>query len=271
MHLVSYLKKNRNDKAVKAFSEIQIIENNKLYVGLLKAWSLANFYTYKESINILDNINSEDYYSEIILHKALIYDLVNEVELAETFYELALGGHKEIYLINYYLNFLHRNNKTQKKEEFLKKLYSDNSYQISTNNDILLDTRLIENQINGVGLVLYEASQFLGFDDIDLSISILNIANFSFPNLFEVDFLSATLLQSLRQSDKAILLYKSIPNNHYLSSMAVIQLANLLSLQNKEDDAIKILENYLLKRNNFKVKMTLGDHHRYVLLYSFDL
>ena len=260
---VSHLKKNRNNKAVKAFSDIKNIKDNNLYGALLKAWSLASYYTYKKSIEALDKINSDNYSNEIIMHKALIYDLVNEIELAEIFYEQALNHNKEINLINYYLNFLHRNNKIQKKEEFLKKLYADTSYQISINNDILLDTRLIENQINGVGLVLYEASQFLGFDDIDLSISILNIANYSFPNLFEVDFLSATLLQSLRQSDKAILLYKSIPNNHYLSSMAVIQHANLLSLQNKEDDAIKILENYLLKRNNFKVKMTLGDHHRY--------
>ena len=90
----------------------------------------------------LDKINSDNYSNEIIMHKALIYDLVNEIELAEIFYEQALNHNKEINLINYYLNFLHRNNKTQTKEEFLKKLYADTSYQISINNDILLDTRL---------------------------------------------------------------------------------------------------------------------------------
>ena len=260
---VSYLKKNRNDKAVKAFSEIQIIEDNKLYVGLLKAWSLANFYTYKESINILDNISSEDYYSEIILHKALIYDLVNEVELAETFYELALGGHKEIYLINYYLNFLHRNNLVQKKEDFIKKLYVETANQISINNNMLTNSRLIENQLNGIGLVLYEASQYFGFKDQDFSLTILNIANYSFPNLFEVNFLSASLLQSLERHDEAISFYKTIPSNHYLSSLGTIQLANLLNIKNKEDEAIDILNAYLKERDSFKVKMTLGDHYRY--------
>ena len=260
---IVYLKNNRGNKALKSFSKISNIKENELYAGLLKAWSLANFYTYKQSIEALDSIKSENYFNEIIMHKALIYDLVNEVELADIFYEQALNKNQEISLINYYLNFLHRNNKNKKKEEFLQKLYADSSYQISINNNILLDARLIENQVNGVGLVLYEASQYLGFEDIDLSLSILNIANYSYPNLHEVDFLSANLLHSLELFDEAMLSYKTIPNNHYLSSLAVIQLANLLSLNNQKDVAIKTLLDYLEKKTSFKVKMTLGDHYRY--------
>jgi len=260
---IVYLKNNRGNKALKSFSKISNIKENELYAGLLKAWSLANFYTYKQSIEALDSIKSENYSNEIIMHKALIYDLVNEVELADIFYEQALNKNQEISLINYYLNFLHRNNKNKKKEEFLQKLYADSSYQISINNNILLDARLIENQVNGVGLVLYEASQYLGFEDIDLSLSILNIANYSYPNLHEVDFLSANLLHSLELFDEAMLSYKTIPNNHYLSSLAVIQLANLLSLNNQKDVAIKTLLDYLETKTSFKVKMTLGDHYRY--------
>ena len=260
---IVYLKNNRGNKALKSFSKISNIKENELYAGLLKAWSLANFYTYKQSIEALDSIKSENYSNEIIMHKALIYDLVNEVELADIFYEQALNKNQEISLINYYLNFLHRNNKNKKKEEFLQKLYADSSYQISINNNILLDARLIENQVNGVGLVLYEASQYLGFEDIDLSLSILNIANYSYPNLHEVDFLSASLLHSLELFDEAMLTYKTIPNNHYLSSLALIQLANLLSLNNQKDVAIKTLLDYLETKTSFKVKMTLGDHYRY--------
>ena len=260
---IVYLKNNRGNKALKSFSKISNIKENELYAGLLKAWSLANFYTYKQSIEALDSIKSENYSNEIIMHKALIYDLVNEVELADIFYEQALNKNQEISLINYYLNFLHRNNKNKKKEEFLQKLYADSSYQISINNNILLDARLIENQVNGVGLVLYEASQYLGFEDIDLSLSILNIANYSYPNLHEVDFLSASLLHSLELFDEAMLSYKTIPNNHYLSSLALIQLANLLSLNNQKDVAIKTLLDYLETKTSFKVKMTLGDHYRY--------
>jgi len=260
---IVYLKNNRGNKALKSFSKISNTKENELYAGLLKAWSLANFYTYKQSIEALDSIKSENYSNEIIMHKALIYDLVNEVELADIFYEQALNKNQEISLINYYLNFLHRNNKNKKKEEFLQKLYADSSYQISINNNILLDARLIENQVNGVGLVLYEASQYLGFEDIDLSLSILNIANYSYPNLHEVDFLSANLLHSLELFDEAMLSYKTIPNNHYLSSLAVIQLANLLSLNNQKDVAIKTLLDYLETKTSFKVKMTLGDHYRY--------
>ena len=260
---IVYLKNNRGNKALTSFSKISNIKENELYAGLLKAWSLANFYTYKQSIEALDSIKSENYSNEIIMHKALIYDLVNEVELADIFYEQALNKNQEISLINYYLNFLHRNNKNKKKEEFLQKLYADSSYQISINNNILLDARLIENQVNGVGLVLYEASQYLGFEDIDLSLSILNIANYSYPNLHEVDFLSASLLHSLELFDEAMLSYKTIPNNHYLSSLAVIQLANLLSLNNQKDVAIKTLLDYLETKTSFKVKMTLGDHYRY--------
>lgn len=257
------LKNNRNNKALKAFSKIRNFEENELYAGLLKAWSLANFYTFKQSIETLDGIRSESNSNEIIMHKALIYDLVNEVELAEIFYEQALINRQEVSLINYYLNFLHRNNKNKKKEQFLQKLYADSNYQISINNNILLDTRLIESQSNGVGLVLYEASQQLGFEDMKLSRSILNIANYSYPNLHEVGFLSASLLYSLEFSEEAIRLYKAIPHNHYLSSLAVIQLASLLNLNNEEDEAIKALKDYLKVKNNFKVKMTLGDHYRY--------
>ena len=260
---IVYLKNNRGNKALKSFSKISNIKENELYAGLLKAWSLANFYTYKQSIEALDSIKSENYSNEIIMHKALIYDLVNEVELADIFYEQALNKNQEISLINYYLNFLHRNNKNKKKEEFLQKLYADSSYQISINNNILLGARLIENQVNGVGLVLYEASQYLGFEDIDLSLSILNIANYSYPNLHEVDFLSASLLHSLELFDEAMLTYKTIPNNHYLSSLALIQLANLLSLNNQKEAAIKTLLDYLETKTSFKVKMTLGDHYRY--------
>jgi Tfp pilus assembly protein PilF len=45
--------------------------------------------------------------------------------------------------------------------------------------------------------------------------------------------------------------------------LGTIQLANLLNIKNKEDEAIDILNAYLKERDSFKVKMTLGDHYRY--------
>ena len=53
---------------------------------------------------------SEKNIDDIIMHKALIYDLVNEVELADIFYQQSINSSKNINVINYYLNFLHRNN-----------------------------------------------------------------------------------------------------------------------------------------------------------------
>ncbi|MDC3144245.1 tetratricopeptide repeat protein [Pelagibacteraceae bacterium] len=260
---VTYLKKNRTNRATKAFSNIKNINNNKVYAELVRAWALANFYTYKDSIEILDSINSEKNIDDIIMHKALIYDLVNEVELADVFYQQSINSSKNINVINYYLNFLHRNNMELKKNNFLQSLYADTSFEISINNEIFNDSRLVQNQINGVGLVLYDAAQHLGFENIDLSRVILNIADYSYPDLYEVDFLSASLLHSLDLTDQAMKKYKLIPSNHYLSSIATIQLSNILNLENLEEDAIELLQNYLIKKDNFKVQMTLGDHFRY--------
>ena len=260
---VTYLKKNRTNRATKAFSNIKNINSNKVYAELVRAWSLANFYTYKDSIEILDSINSEKNIDDIIMHKALIYDLVNEVELANVFYQQSINISKNINVINYYLNFLHRNNMEMEKNNFLQSLYADTSFEISINNEIFNDSRLVQNQINGVGLVLYDAAQHLGFENIDLSRVILNIADYSYPDLYEVDFLSASLLHTLDLTDQAMKKYKLIPSNHYLSSIATIQLSNLLNLENLEDDAIELLQNYLIEKDNFKVQMTLGDHFRY--------
>jgi len=260
---VTSLKKNRTNRAIKAFSKIKNINNNKAYAELVRAWSLANFYTYKDSIEILDSINSEKNIDDIIMHKALIYDLVNEVELADIFYQQSINSSKNINVINYYLNFLHRNNMEMEKNNFLQSLYADTSFEISINNEIFDDSRLVQNQINGVGLVLYDAAQHLGFENIDLSRVILNIADYSYPDLYEVDFLSASLLHSLNLTDQAMKKYKLIPSNHYLSSIATIQLSNILNLENLEEDAIELLQNYLIEQDNFKVQMTLGDHFRY--------
>ena len=260
---VIYLKKNRGDRALKAFSKIENVNGKKVYPEFLKAWSLANFFTYKESISILDNIKSEDKFGDIIMHKALIYDLVNEIELANIFYEQAISSNKNINLINYYLNFLHRNNKDLEKKTFLQSLYADTSFEILINNEIFKNERLLQNRLNGVGLVLYEASQKLGFENINLSKSILNIADYAYPDLHEVDFLSASLLHSQELTNQALKLYESIPNNHYLSPISIIQRANILNLNNLEDKAINVLKDYLFERQSFKVQMTLGDHYRY--------
>jgi Tfp pilus assembly protein PilF len=149
------------------------------------------------------------------------------------------------------------------KNNFLQSLYADTSFEISINNEIFDDSRLVQNQINGVGLVLYDAAQHLGFENIDLSRVILNIADYSYQDLYEVDFLSASLLHSLDLTDQAMKKYKLIPSNHYLSSIATIQLSNILNLENLEEDAIELLQNYLIEKDNFKVQMTLGDHFRY--------
>ena len=160
------------------------------------------------------------------MHKALIYDLVNEVELADVFYQQSINSSKNINVINYYLNFLHRNNMELKKNNFLQSLYADTSFEISINNEIFDDSRLVQNQINGVGLVLYDAAQHLGFE---------NIADYSYPDLYEVDFLSASLLHSLDLTDQAMKKYKLIPSNHYLSSIATIQLSNIIGLSRESN------------------------------------
>ena len=258
-----YLKKNRNSKAASAFLKVSLkINKQDLYLHLLEAWSWANLSNYLESIKILDSIQSSQMHNEIIYHKALIYDLVNEVELASIFYEQAIAQNQDLSLMNFYLNFLHRNNLNEKKESALKQLFQGNNYDL-LNTNVLQNQRLIKSQINGIGVVLYNAMEEVGFESIDLSRSILTLANFSYPNFYEVNFLLANLLHNSSLYNEALALYKSIPKTHYLGGLSTIQSANLLSLDDQKDQAIIILQNFLKTHKNFKVLMTLADHFRY--------
>ena len=81
------------------------------FARILDAWSWANKKNFNKSIELIDSINSNDYQFITIFHKALIYDLANEVELAEVYFDQSLVLNSEIYIINLYLSFLDRNNK----------------------------------------------------------------------------------------------------------------------------------------------------------------
>ena len=262
-----YLKKNRNSKAASAFLKVSLkINKQDLYLHLLEAWSWANLSNYLESIKILDSIQSSQMHNEIIYHKALIYDLVNEVELASIFYEQAIAQNQDLSLMNFYLNFLHRNNLNEKKESALKQLFQGNNYDL-LNTNVLQNQRLIKSQINGIGVVLYNAMEEVGFESIDLSRSILTLANFSYPNFYEVNFLLANLLHNSSLYNEALALYKSIPKTHYLGGLSTIQSANLLSLDDQKDQAIIILQNFLKTHKNFKVLIYVGLEHEMPIEY----
>ena len=94
-------------------------------------------------------------------------------------------------------------------------------------------------------MVLYNAMEEVGFESIDLSRSILTLANFSYPNFYEVNFLLANLLHNSSLYNEALALYKSIPKTHYLGGLSTIQSANILSLDDQKDQAIIILQNFL--------------------------
>ena len=53
------------------------------------------------------------------VHKALIYDYADEIELAEVFYDQSLSIQRDLYVLRLYYNFLHRNNLTKKRGKYI--------------------------------------------------------------------------------------------------------------------------------------------------------
>ena len=188
---------------------------------------------------------------------------MNDLELAEVYYDQVLYQSTDIYIINLYLNFLTRNKLDDKKQKIINDFLSEYDNRFVAK---LLDQnggRLIENQLQGIGVVFFNSPSMIRDLKPELIHLMFQLAEISSPNLYEINFMLASLLSSLENYGKSIQAYKEIPENHYLGEIAAIQISDLYSLDNKNKDVIDHMEKFLKKRNTFDGFLSLGNYYRY--------
>ena len=261
---ISYLNSYNFDLADQSFASIWHGDlSSTSFVRLLRAWVWAKPTTLDKSIGFIDLISSDSDRVTTLLHKALIYDYTNEIELAEVYYDQVLYQSSDLYIINLYLNFLTRNNLQDKKQRVIDEFLPEYDSNLTSNLTHQNNRRLIENQLQGIGVVFFNSPSMIRGLKPELIHLMLQLAAITSPNLQEINFMLASLLTSLEDYDKSIKVYKEIPKDHYLGEYATIQISDLYSLEDKNEDAIEHLENFLKIRNTFEGLLSLGNYYRY--------
>jgi len=263
---ISYLNSYKFNLADQSFASIWHGDlANTSFVRLLRAWVWAKPETLDKSIGFIDLISSNDDRLTTLLHKALIYDYVDELELAEVYYDQILYQSADLYIINLYLNFLTRNNLEEKKQKVIEEFLSeyDNSFISNLLNQN--NRRLIENQLQGIGVVFFNSPSMIRGLKPELIHLMFQLASITSPNIYEINFMLASLLTSLEDYDKSIEVYKEIPTKHYLGEYASIQISNLYSLEDNNKEAIEQLKRFLKTNETFDGFLSLGNYYRYDL------
>ena len=112
--------------------------------------------------------------------------------------------------------------------------------------------RLIENQLQGIGVVFFNSPSMIRNLKPEIIHLMLQLAAITSPNLYEISFMLASMLSSFEDFDKSIEVYKQIPIKHYLGEYAAIQISNLYSLEDNNKEAIKQLESFLKTNKTFE-------------------
>jgi len=236
---------------------------NSSFVRLLRAWVWAQPKTLEKSIGLIDLISANDDQGITLLHKALIYDYVDELELAEIFYDQVLYKSNDLYILNLYINFLSRNNLKEKRDRVIGKFlpgYNETFITGLTKNE---NKRIIQNQLQGIGVVFFNSPVLIKNLNPELTHMMFQLASDTSSNLHEIKFMLANFLTTLENYDKAIKIFKRIPKKHYLGEYASIQISNLYSLEDNHAKAIKYLSSFLKSKESFDGYLTLGNYYRY--------
>ena len=258
------LLENNLDESSSNFKNLSLKNiSNVNFSRILNAWSWANKNNFKKSIKIIDSINSNEYQFLTIFHKALIYDLVDEVELAEIYFDQSLVLNSEIYILNIYLSFLDRNNKIEKKKKVIKQFLS--GYEEDFVNRFIRynPQRIINNQLEGVAVALFNLHELIPGISDKQKFLIINLASFISNNFNENKFILADTFASISDYASAIQLFKSIPSENYLSEITALKIVNIYSMNGENEKAKIFLMNNDLLKNSFQGLMTLGNLYRY--------
>ena len=255
---------NRLSKSSNIFKNLSLKNISQLNLSrMLDAWSWADKKNYKKSIKIIDSINSNEYQFVTIFHKALIYDLVDEVELAEIYFDQSLMLNNEIYILNLYLSFLDRNNKIEKKERVIKQYLSGYDQDFIKRIIKYKPQRIVENKLEGVAIALFNTHELISGISDNQKFLIISLASAISDNFYENRFILADTLATISDHETAIKLFKSIPSENYLAEITALKIVNIYSMNGDNEKAINFLTNNKLIKNSFQGLMSLGNLYRY--------
>jgi len=261
---ISYLNSYKQGFADQSFASIWRGEiSDSTFVRLLRAWVWADSPSLDKSMALIDLISSDDHQYLTLVHKALIYDFANKIELAEIFYEQSLSMQNDLYVMQLYLNFLNRNNLVEEKNNFVSEYLSDyddafiEKFTKSNNN------RIIQNPLQGIGIVLFNAQSLIKNVNQELSHMLFQLALETSPNMHEIKYIFATFLSQTQDQDKARDILSLIPKTHYLGHFAAIQISETYSYEDESAKAINNLRNFSESEENFEIFLSLGNFYRY--------
>ena len=256
---------NKNpDDASNNFNNLSLKNLTQInFTRILDAWTWANKRDFNKSIKIIDSINSNDYQFITIFHKALIYDFVDEPELAEVYFDQSLVLNNEIYIINLYLSFLDRNNKIDKKKQIIEKYLSGYDQDFIQRLTKYNPQRIINNELDGISVALFNTHELLSGINDNQRFFVINLASTISDRFIENKFVLADTFISLSDYETALKIFKSIPSDNYLAEITALKIVNIYSMSGDNQKAKNYLLNNDLLKNSFQGLMTLGNLFRY--------
>ena len=205
---------------------------------------------------------NEDLYLALV-HKALIYDYVDQIDVALIYYEQAMEMQRDLYVLNMYYNFLKRNNFSNRinsfQDSYLKNYDTDFQKKFLNGNR----NRILQNPLHGLGIVLFNAQGILDLTNFDLTHVLYQLSIETSPNLHEIKYVFSSFLNQLQEHTKARQILKQIPKTHYLSNYATIQISDSYGYQDDNASAISNLINHSQNESNFEISLSLGNYYRY--------
>jgi len=261
---ISYLNSYKPGFADQSFASIWRGNlSDSTFVRLLRAWVWADSNTIDKSMALIDLISTGEHQHLTLVHKALIYDYADEIELAEVFYDQSLSVQRDLYVLRLYYNFLHRNNLTEKKDAFADEFLS--SYDEEFQNKFLTSNknRIIQNPLQGIGVVLFNSQLLIEDLNEELAHMLYQLAIDTSPNLHEIKYIFASFLNQLENHDKAREVLSYIPKKHYLGNFAAIQISDAYSYEGNNEKAIQNLNTFVEFDDSFEAYLSLGNYHRY--------
>ena len=261
---ISYLNSYKHGFADQSFASIWRGNlSDSTFVRLLRSWVWADSLTVEKSMAFIDLISSNEHRHLTLVHKALIYDYANEIELAQIFYEQSLSVQRDLYVLKLYYNFLHRNNLIEKNDLFVEKYLS--SYDDDFKNKFFSSNknRIIQNPLQGIGIVLFNSQLLIEDLNQELAHMLFQLAIDTSPNLHEIKFVFASFLNQIENHDKAREVLSLIPKKHYLGNYAAIEIADSYSYEENNSKAIQRLSAFSKTDESFEIYLSLGNYHRY--------
>jgi tetratricopeptide (TPR) repeat protein len=232
------------------------------FVKLLRAWVWASPGSIEKSMEIIDSITTNDFHSITVFHKALMYDLLDEIELAEIFYDQSLLMKNDMHIINLYINFLNRNNLIKKRNEVVKQ-YLEGFDKNFVDSIVRSNKRIINNAMQGMGVVFFDSYTLIDNLNDELTQAMLQLASVTSPNFHESNFILASYFGENKNNSRAIKSLMKIPQNHYLNEISTMQIAQYHSTDLDFSKSIDFLKKKIKRKVNYNNLLALGNYYRY--------